>query len=375
MKSNELIEGFANCFICISYKLHDDTYGDYRHSTACTFTKYDRNINMFPSVESTKSKMEIEKLLDHLYSILPALRIIIDRDIYLQRVLHSVDTIWRSIFNGLKNAFDKDILNDVSIMFPFLRAHGLGGHPLLSFPLIVNYRTGEQELWVIEPIPTIIDNSRENGTEEAMSFDTLEDYTINCDTLMRTSRFIDSSIYSYPLDNPNADCKHVQIHESYILKKLLEHSFKIELGDDRVKKCVTTQGLVTPTRMKKSSSITITFNSETILMGINQVEFDAYRQKAIKAIVETCIYRSVYFGFMETEQITQSESTSIRIYEQLNRARFLKKIAKPNSVVLPPASIESINSYLQIEQMKNVRNASEIAGTLLGAAYNQIEPP
>lgn len=372
MKKDKMVEGFWDCFICNAYSINPDQAVDCRHSIACSFTKSDHSIRSLPTEERINSALMIEQLIDMVFSMLPALKMRTDKPHYSKAIYNDIRGIWKSAFTGFEYGFKHDQLSYVTVMYPFVRVAGYGGYPIITYPFFVEFHTGGKELWIIEAVPTMIDGSESPEGKQAMTFERVNEYSANFDSDVRQSYFFDSPAYNYRLEDVAETENLTCLNGTYILKLVLEHNYSINLNNCEVKRCLTSRGIVAPTKIKKTPNISISFEKGNAVIGVNEQSYPAYRRSAIKSLIKACLFRTVFYSFMHAEEAEQKQANDI--FAQAERARFLKKMLNQHKIELSPTTIRNIESYLKNEAQKEAESRAALIGALLGSAAKHFSP-
>ncbi|NMA48656.1 MAG: hypothetical protein GX947_02620, partial [Tissierellia bacterium] len=210
--------------------------------------------------------------------------------INISEIVSLMASYYTGLFKGLKFAFYNGIINNVTLLYPFIRISDITKTYVITYFTYVSYFNNKKEIWITEAIPEV--------PEVYEPEETLYEYIDNLLYSVRTSFFIHSDIYRYlpkeVLDD-NLNGK-TSIIYNYKLSLFVSENLGINIKELNRKITISSLGQLELNINKKNNKERDVFIDEEIL----SIAIKDYKLKSYSDYIERTINNLYYFEIVKT---------------------------------------------------------------------------
>lgn len=212
-------------------------------------------------------ELKIDKLLDY-YE-----KVVWDGESYsinINEIIGLITSYYTGLLKGLKFAFNNEIIDNVTILYPFFRISNITKTYVITYFTYVNYFNKKKEFWITEAIPEI--------PEVYESEETLYEYIDNLLYSIRNSFFINSTTYKYlPKEelSDDFDEKTVIIY-NYKLFLFISENFGINIKELNRKISISSLGKLELNINKKNKERDVFIDNEILSIAIKNYKLNSY---------------------------------------------------------------------------------------------------
>ncbi|MBP1926831.1 hypothetical protein J2Z76_002701 [Sedimentibacter acidaminivorans] len=270
------------------------------------------------------------------------------------------NSYYKGIQEGLKLAFNNNVIESVIIFYPFFRISNINGQAIYTYFTLVNYFNNKKEFWVTEGVPDI---SEINESKE--SFKT---YINNLIFEVRNSLLVNSNVYEYIPKREKCNFNNeMSFTYNYILAFFIKENFNLDISNLEGRVSISSFGeLILNINKKKNKKKDILLNEKILQIAIKDYKVSTYFEYLERTSSNLFFYeivRTMYNSFLSLNK--KKKLYKIDEIRKSLIGKFLNNVMSKEKIRFS----EDVNILIKEEKTNENKEFLNLISMALGYAY------